>query len=193
MAFWKKKLFDIAVVGITNTSLSLKLQMDGALTVKSYRHGSTKRGGKKENSFLRSNFATGCSSNVDVVQGQGATSLTITERKVKTVNKSQRGRATVAGHRQITRKRWVQDVTAPVSSAKTCDTLNAVCRSEKIVDTVVTNAHCCVAFLCEMEKDDQPWLGKVDLEAVDKNFDGGQVQIRHRHGRDMQQFRKKTR
>ena len=61
------------VVGITNTSLSLKLQMDCALTVKKPTDIARQNEAvKKEQSFLRSNLATEGSSNVNVMQGQGA-------------------------------------------------------------------------------------------------------------------------
>ena len=95
---------DRIVVEIIDTSLSLKLQMDGALTVK--KNGSKKRGRQKG-----TNLATGSSSNVDVVQGQwqGARKLnkhsqrkTKHGRKFKTVNNSHRGSAIVAGNYQIT-------------------------------------------------------------------------------------------
>ena len=44
---------------------------------------------------------------------------------------------------------------------------SAICRSAKTVDTVVKNGHSDVAFIGEMAQSDQPWLAKVDLEAVE--------------------------
>jgi len=61
------------LIWLTNTSLSLKLQMDCALTVikaiDTIRQNETV---KREKSFLRCNLATGSSSNVNVMQGQDA-------------------------------------------------------------------------------------------------------------------------
>ena len=42
-----------------------------------------------------------------------------------------------------------------------------MCRSAKKVDTVVKNAHSDVAFLGKMDQGDQPWLVKVDLNALE--------------------------
>ena len=44
---------------------------------------------------------------------------------------------------------------------------NVIRQSAKTVDAVVNNAHSYVAFLGEMDHDGQPWLAKVDLEAVE--------------------------
>ena len=67
-------LLDRIIVGIIVTSLSLKLQVDGALTVKEIidmaRQNEAVKD-KKEQTVLRSNLATGGSSNVDAMQGQG--------------------------------------------------------------------------------------------------------------------------
>jgi len=69
-----------------------------------------------------------------------------------------------AGDRQITRNRFDQPLTQPVSSPKR---VSVTCQSAKTVDTVVKNAHFGVAFLGEMDDGDQQWLAKVDLEAVE--------------------------
>ena len=42
-----------------------------------------------------------------------------------------------------------------------------MCRLAKTVDTFEENAHSDVAFLGEMDQGDQPWLAKVDFEAVE--------------------------
>ena len=42
-----------------------------------------------------------------------------------------------------------------------------MCRSAKTVDTVEKNAHSGVAFLGEIDQGDQPWLAKVEFEAVE--------------------------
>ena len=44
---------------------------------------------------------------------------------------------------------------------------SAMCRSVKTVETVVTHTHSDVAFLGDMDQGDQPWLAKVDLQAIE--------------------------
>ena len=93
---------------------------------KSYRHDSTKRGHQKGTiRFLRSNLATGGSSNVDFVQ--------LTRCKVK--GKTQESlTSTAKGSRKLHRGKM------PILVSLS---------------------------LGEMDQGDQPWLAKVDLEAVE--------------------------
>ena len=56
---------------------------------------------------------------------------------------------------------------AACSKCKKVGHFSAMCRSARTVDTVVKNAQSDVAFLGEMDQGDQPWLTKVDLEAVE--------------------------
>ena len=113
---------------------------------------------KKEQTFLRSNFAT---RNVDIVQGQrqGARKPNNhSQRKTKTWSKFQNSKQVAS--RKCDRSGKAPDhlkTLCPAHDAacfkcKKVGHFSAMCRSAKTVDTVVKNAHSDVAFLGEMDQ-----------------------------------------
>ena len=151
--------------------------MDGALTVKKANDMARQNEAiKTEQTFLRSNLATGGSSNVDVVQGQwqGARKPNKhSQRKMKTWSKVQNSqhvaprKCDCCGKSPDHLKAMCPARDASCFKCKKVGYFSKMCRSAQTVDTVIKNAHSDVAFLGEMDQGDHPWLAKVHLEAVE--------------------------
>ena len=116
--------------------------------------------------------ATLLRSNVDIVQGhgQGARKRNkYSQRKKKTCTK-------VQNSKHVASRKSDRCGNSPDHLKAICPARDAACFKCKKVghfsamcengSTVVRNAHSDVAFLCEMDQCDQPWLAKFDLEAL---------------------------
>lgn len=164
---------DRIVVGIRDTTLSLKLQLDAELTLKrAIDMARQNEAAKREQAMLRNFASSSTRTSVDFVKskkkvsggtrqktnrpqgGQTQATTTKTSRKCEFCGRSSHQRA-VCPAREATCFRCHRS-----------GHFSTVCRSSKAVDTVSRDDEEGYSFLGEVTKGDQPWSSTISLEVM---------------------------
>ena len=156
---------DRIVVGIVDSALSLKLQLDAKLTLnKAIDAARQSEAAKREHAQMR-NFLPKAT-NVDFVKAKRQSKSHPTKPKMAVKPQSTKGKCNFCG-----RSPAYQKVICPAREA-TCFNwrkvghFGVVCRSTKSVDAISKHPDPEVAFLVEVTKDDDPWTSTVAMEAM---------------------------
>ena len=156
---------DRMVVGIVDSSLSLKLQLDAKLTLnKAIDAARQSEAAKREHAQMR-NFLPKAT-NVDFVKAKRQSKSHPTKPKMALKPQSTKGKCNFCGRSPAYQKVMCPAREATCFNCRKFGNFGVVCRSTKSVDAISKHPDPEVAFPVEVTTDDDPWSSTVAIEAM---------------------------
>ena len=160
-----QKIRERIVVGIVDSALSLKLQLDAKLTLKKAIDAARQSEAAKREQAQMRNFLPKAT-NVDFVKAKRQSKFHPTKPKMAAKPQSNKGKCNFCGRSPAHQKAMCPAREATCFYCRKVGHFGVGCRSTKYVDAISKHPDPEVAFLGEVTKNHDPWTSTVAMEAM---------------------------